>query len=98
MKRPQMNDFKQKWRDFTVWVVDYYGYSNKQIDKCTITYKYYYPTRRKQDNDNRTPKFLNDGLVESGLLVEDDYTHLNPIMIWSGYDKDHPRMEVIIDY
>lgn len=48
--------------------------------------------------DNRSPKFLNDGLVESGLLVEDDYQHVNPTIIWGGYDKEHPRMEVIIDY
>lgn len=98
MKRPQMNDFKQKWRDFSIWVVEQHGCSNLNIDKCTITYKFYFPTRRKQDADNRSPKFLNDGLVESGLLVEDDYTHLNPITIWCGYDKEYPRMEVIIDY
>ena len=98
MKRPQMNDFKQRWKDFTVWVVQYYGYENLQIDKCSITYKFYYPTKHRQDNDNRSPKFLNDGLVESGLLIEDDYQHLNPTIIWGGYDKDYPRMEVIIDY
>jgi len=98
MKRPQMNDLKQKWRDFTVWVVKQYDCENLQIDKCTITYKFYFPTKRKQDTDNRSPKFLNDGLVESGLLVEDDYNHVNPIAIWCGYDKDKPRMEVIINY
>jgi len=98
MKRPQMNDFKQKWKDFAVWVVDYYGYTNLQIDKCSITYKFYFPTKRKQDVDNRTPKFLNDGLVASGMLVEDDYTHVNPIILWGGYDKENSRMEVIIDY
>ena len=98
MKRPQMNDFKQKWKDFTCWVVEQYGYQDMKIDKCSITYKYYFPTKRKQDVDNRTPKFLNDGLVESGLLVGDDYNHVNPIVLWGGYDKDNSRMEVIIDY
>ncbi len=98
MKRPQMNDLKQKWKDFTIWVVDYYKYRDLKIDNCTITYKFYYKTKRRQDNDNRTPKFVNDGLVESGLLLDDDYEHLNPIVIWGGYDKECPRMEIIIDY
>lgn len=92
-----MNDFKQKWKEFSIWVVDYYGYRNLNIEKCTITYKFYYKTKRRQDNDNRTPKFCNDGFVEAGLLKDDDYEHLNPLILWGGYDKDRPRMEVIID-
>lgn len=98
MKRPQMNDFKQKWKDFSIWVVKYYGYENLKIDKCTITYKFYYGTKHRQDNDNRTPKFVNDGFVEAGLLIDDDYDHLNPIILWGGYDKLNSRMEVVIDY
>lgn len=97
MQRPQMNQYKQQWKDFTKWVVKYYGYENLGIANCTITYKFYYGNKRRMDNDNRTPKFTNDGLVESGMLIDDDYSHLNPLILWGGYDKQKPRMEIIID-
>lgn len=97
MQRPQMNQYKQQWKDFTMFVVKYYGYENLNIKNCTITYKFFYNTKRRQDNDNRTPKFTNDGLVESGVLIDDDYQHLNPLIIYGDYDKLHSRMEIIID-
>lgn len=97
MQRPQMNDFKQKWKDFTKWVVNQYGYENLHIQKARITYKFYFKTKRRQDDDNRTPKFTNDGLTESGMIEDDDYRHINPLIIYGNYDKEHPRMEIIIE-
>jgi hypothetical protein len=33
MRRPQMNQVKGKWKDFVVWLMEYYGYSNKEMFK-----------------------------------------------------------------
>jgi len=96
MPRPQMNQLKQKWKDYTEWLVDKYGYKDLQISKCKIMYKYYMPSKRRADDDNYTPKFTNDGLTQSGMLIDDDYLHCNPLIIELGYDKENPRMEIII--
>jgi hypothetical protein len=97
MKRPQMNDLKQKWKDFTIWVVKKYGYENLHISKAIITYNFYFGNKRRHDNDNYVCKFTNDGLVDSGIVVDDDYLHLNPLIKHSDYDKEHPRMEILIE-
>ena len=33
MRRPHMNQVKGKWKDFTVWLMEYCGYSNKEMFK-----------------------------------------------------------------
>jgi Holliday junction resolvase RusA-like endonuclease len=97
MKRPQMNDLKQKWGDFTEWVVKKYGYENLHINKATITFKYYFGNKRRQDCDNRVPKFCLDGLTKAGVIIDDDFEHINPLITWGGYDKENPRMVIIIE-
>lgn len=96
MQRPQMNGVKQAWKDYTIWLVEKYGYTNLHIEKCQITYRFFMPTKRRADCDNYTPKFTNDGLTESGIIIDDDYSHCNPLIIQLGYDKDNPRMEIHI--
>lgn len=80
-----------------MWLVNKLGYENLHIEKFQITMKNYYGNRRRRDNDNQSPKFLLDPLVESGMLVDDDYKHLNPLIIMGDYDKENPRMEIIVD-
>ena len=96
MPRPQMNGEKQKWKDFIVWLVEQYGYTNLQLDLYEMYVKVYMPTKRRSDPDNQSPKFILDGLVESGMLVDDDGEHMKRISISTRYDKHHPRTEIEI--
>lgn len=96
LKRIAMNNLKQKWKDFIVWVIKDMGYENLKIEKCEIEYCSYLPSKRRSDTDNFVPKFINDGFVESGIIVDDDYTHLCRIILCCGYDKDNPRTEIKI--
>ena len=96
LQRPQMNALKQAWKDYTVWLVERYKCTNLHIKKCIMEYKFFMPTKRRADCDNYTPKFTNDGLTESGVIIDDDYNHCNPLIIELGYDKDNPRMEIHI--
>lgn len=98
LHRQSMNSLKQKWKDFIVWFVKYSGYSNLHIDKCEIEYITYFKINRRHDIDNTVPKFILDGLVEAGLIVDDDYKHLKRLILECGYDKKHPRTEIIIRY
>lgn len=94
MKRSMMNALKQKWKDFIIWFVEEQGYSNLRIEKCELTFTAFYPNNRRHDPDNSTPKFILDGLVESGMLVDDDSTHLQSLTLKCGVDLDDPRTEI----
>lgn len=97
LPRMQMNNLKQSWKTFIIWWISDLGLANKQIEKCKIRYVYYFPTKRRVDTDNYSPKYINDGLVESGFLVDDDSLHLTSLTVECGYDRDNPRTEIHID-
>lgn len=96
MKRPMMNALKQRWKDFVKWFVIAQGYSNLHIDKCEISQIVYYPNTRRHDTDNSVPKFILDGLVESGMVVDDDSEHITKLTLECRTDIKHPRTELHI--
>lgn len=96
MKRPQMNGEKQKWKDFIVWLINEYNLQDKKIQKAIVTFTYFFPTKHRHDADNYTPKNIMDGFTESGLLIDDDFNHIQMLCIKGGYDKENPRTEIEI--
>ena len=98
MKRMAMNNLKQKWKDFIIWFVASQGYTDFTIMKCRVTVDAYYPTARRHDIDNSCPKFILDGLVDSGLIYDDDMRHLTELVLHCDIDKERPRTEIYIDY
>ena len=94
MKRPAMNGLKQKWKDFINWLIEEQGYSNLHIEKCEISQTIYYPTNRSHDPDNSTPKFILDGLVTSGMIVDDDSDHVKKLTLMCEIDVNNPRTEL----
>lgn len=94
MKRPMMNALKQKWKDFICWFVNDKGYSNLHIDKCEISQTVYYPNNRRHDPDNSVPKFLLDGFVQSGMLIDDDSKHIEKLVLKCQVDIENPRTEI----
>lgn len=96
MKRPIMNDLKQKWKNFIIWFINDLGYQNLKIDNCEIEVTTYRETNRAFDLDNTTIKFIQDGLVESGFLIDDNYKILKKLTLMGGYDKEHPRTEILV--
>lgn len=91
-----MNALKQKWKDFIVWFVKTKGLSNKRIEKCKMKFVSYFPTNIRHDCDNYVPKFILDGLVEGGLVVDDDYKHIQSLTLEGDIDKSRPRTEITI--
>ena len=96
MKRPMMNALKQKWKDFVCWFVEEQGYTNLHIEKCEITQIVYYPNHRRHDADNSVPKFILDGLVLSGMIIDDDSEHITKLTLECETDIEHPRTELHI--
>ena len=97
MKRPAMNNLKQKWKDFIFWFINDQGYENLRIEKCEIVQTIYYPTNRRHDIDNGVPKFLLDGFVNSQMIVDDDCKHITKLTMMCKIDADNPRTELLID-
>ena len=96
MQRQAMNGLKQAWKDFIKWWVKDLGYQDKHLGKFEMTFTTYMPTRRRADPDNFSPKFIEDGFTEAGLIADDDGTHLKALTLKTDYDKENPRTEIEI--
>lgn len=98
MKRPMMNALKGKWKDFIVWFINQQGYTNLRIEKCELVFTTYFSTNRRHDVDNTCPKFILDGLCESGFIVDDDSNHVQSLTLMCDVDRKKPRTEIDIYY
>lgn len=98
MKRPMMNALKQKWKDFIKWYIGEQGYANLRIERCEIEQTVYYSNHRRHDADNSVPKFILDGLVDSGMIVDDDSEHIAKLTLSCQVDVANPRTELKIIY
>lgn len=98
MKRPMMNDLKQRWKNFIVWFIENQGYTNLRIEKCELSFTAYYLTQRRHDVDNSCPKFIIDGLIESGFIVDDDIDHITKLTLACQVDKKWPRTVIDVYY
>lgn len=60
-----------------------------------VTITFYFDNRRRHDADNYQ-KFLLDGLVAAGVIMDDDFSHIQ-VLCKGGYDKKKPRTEIEIE-
>lgn len=96
LKRPVMNSLKQRYKDYIVFMAEECGLSGMHIDHCEITLQYYFPTNRRHDCDNYTPKFYLDGLTAADVIADDDFTHVTSLHTYGHIDRENPRVEMII--
>lgn len=97
--RHTMNGIKDKWGKLGEWIADKYDLSNRNIKNSLVEFRVFGETKSKRDLDNLAGgiKFLNDGLfVKSKMYIDDNYKHINPLIIVGDYDKKNPRTEIRI--
>ena len=70
------------------------GY-NPKIKKCELEIVYYFKDRRRHDPSNYD-KMLLDGLVEAGIIEDDNYGVIQKFTTIGKYDKENPRTEIFI--
>ena len=65
---------------------------------AVIEYCFYVPDRRRRDEINlcQATKPAIDGIVDTGLIPDDDWTHLHTQMIRVVVDKENPRVELVL--
>ena len=90
------NGLKQKWREFTLWLIKDLHLESAAIKCFDVEVITYMPTRRRSDPDNFVPKFILDGLVEGGVIEDDDGKHMKHLVLSTDYDKENPRTEITI--
>lgn len=64
--------------------------------KVQLTLTYYFPTRSRHDPNNYSGQFITDGLVECGIIEDDDFSHIDLHLV-GLYDKHRPRVEITIE-
>lgn len=68
----------------------------KPLERVEICIEYFFPTKRRRDPDNYGGKMLFDGLVKSGIIIDDSFTVIEDIRYRHNYDKTNPRTEITI--
>ena len=70
----------------------------KPWERIQVNVKFYYKTKRKRDQDNAMSslKSFYDGIVDSGLIIDDDYEHMNRGIPSFEIDQKYPRVEFTI--
>jgi hypothetical protein len=66
---------------------------------ATIRAHFYHKTKRRRDDVNHLAmlKPAYDGIVDAGILVDDDSEHLKTLTPEFSIDKKHPRVEIEIE-
>mgnify|MGYP003149118400 CR=1 FL=1 len=68
----------------------------RPMDQATIQYRFFWPDRRRRDDDNAigSMKCARDGIADAGVVRDDrDFTTLPAIF---DVDRANPRVEILI--
>ena len=97
MNNHAANNLKQNWKRFIIWVLEKNNLMGLGIEKCSVKYITYFAINRRHDLDNISPKYIFDGLVAGGFIVDDDSEHIVSLTTQCFVDKENPRIELIVD-
>ena len=99
-KRMTQNNIKQKYKDFGIWLAEYYKISELNLDKAMFTYTFYFDSNRRRDIDNYTlaQKLLGDAFVAAKVLLDDNSKNLHLAFNPFEIDRQNPRVEILIEY
>ncbi len=71
-----------------------YKISNYPINVQMV---FYYPTHHRKDIDNSMSTIL-DCMKTAGVIEDDDVEHVNELYaFFGGYDKENPRVEILLE-
>lgn len=91
------NTIKQEETHRVAWEARLARLKPVQAYPVKITYRWYSPDQRKDtDNVAFSKKFINDGLVEAGILENDSRKFIAGFTDEFYIDKKNPRVEIEI--
>ena len=88
----------KKYRRLTKEAVEAENIETAPWDKVAVKALFYFVHSRRRDPDNATGslKAAYDGIVDSGLVADDDYEHMTRLPPTFRVDRNYPRVELII--
>jgi hypothetical protein len=74
------------------------GIESGPWETATLQAMFFFSVNRRRDgvNHNQMLKPAQDGVVDAGLIVDDDHEHLTTLPPKFGYSKRNPRVEITI--
>jgi hypothetical protein len=65
---------------------------------ASVTASFFFACRRRRDQDNAMAmlKPAYDGLVDAGIVIDDDFDHLKREAPTFAVDADNPRVELVV--
>lgn len=85
-QKDAVRQLKEQWKGLRI--IDY---------PITVQMVFYYPTKHRKDIDNSMTTLL-DCMKTAGIIEDDDVTHINELYaFFGGYDKENPRVEIILE-
>ena len=92
----KLNKLKVSWSN-TIHLLSIY-HSLKPVQKCKIEFELFFKDKRKRDLDNysATIKMILDGLVQAGIIQDDNYSVVEEITIRCGGQAKTEHIKVTI--
>lgn len=66
------------------------------MEKARVTATFHFPTKARRDPSNYSLKFVADALVTNGVIVDDDFTHMEEIVRVGEVDKEG-RIDILVE-
>lgn len=92
--RMVQNTCKQNIKDYVKWIVKKYELDMLGISKTDLHIHFTFPTKIRHDLDNYCGgcKEIMDGLSQSGMIIDDDYSHIKSLTTTASYEKGVTKM------
>ena len=88
----------KKYRRLAREAVEAGGTETAPWDRVLVSAIFYYKDKRRRDQDNAMAslKAAYDGIVDAGLVIDDDYKHMKREYVDFALDANCPRVELTI--
>jgi crossover junction endodeoxyribonuclease RusA len=88
----------KRYRRLAREAVEAEGVESAPWEYAKVAPLFYYRDKRRRDQDNAMAslKAAYDGIVDSGLVQDDDYKHMGRTIPEFHIDREYPRVELII--
>lgn len=93
----QLNKEKETWEK--VVAVSVQEQQIKKVERCRITFEFYFKDKRKHDPDNysASAKFLLDGMVKAGVLDDDNFSVIEELSLKQGGISKEPYILIHLE-
>lgn len=89
---------KKEWCELVFYTSRQMGWKKdfEPYKKASVEIKYFFPDNVKRDPDNYAGKFINDGLVTAGIIINDTFENIDLRIRLGGYNCKPERTEISV--